>query len=702
MKKSKLVIAGLLAVAVASTSGITSNLFGSSALSSNDLKSLTTLEKAHEVTDTTVIPKNYSFTPSIQYDENGKQITEAYTFGPWDYQDIESVVGTDDNGILQSTNGSSVVWIDKGDHSYDGRLGVYYNNVGTYNGKTVALRVTYMGDADDSTDNGFGLIMYKDRIGIRTSLSPNQVTFNYEFIDAETDEPLDVQGYQQIEDIDVYQGVNVDNYDAIYYDKDALDTLKVVDYADLEGTIQSTLEDDIQDDSDNRAKFVYTFTGSKVNITWTSSKCYYKNIENQDIKVAKAYKDLDKQASITRLLNAYYYVDADGNVVNDMTDGATKKAAVLTLDLSSKSFVSVEKQDPAPNPNPTPDSEYPILKVTKTVGSKAYKPGDTATYKVFVTQTVKDKTARQVEILDGLTCDLADGLEAEYVIDSLVVKDQNGKQLTDGEFGVIAKDSTLKVTTNVELAYNDVMEFDYNVKINDTAKMKKLTNSVNASSVSNPYDVPTATVDTTITQSTVEDKDPQLSVVKTADKEKYLVGEKATYTIKATQLSAGKVAEDIVIKDDLKPDKAELDPSSIQVFDKDGNVINDVSVTVKDNDFIVDTKRDLNGNESVSVTYQVKFTDKSLTNTTVENDATATSTTEGIKEATAVSNVKVVDKLTSDATNNQSNNQNGQNTNGNQKVETQTGDRTPIMMFAIIAVLSVLGIGTTLVIKKRK
>lgn len=686
MKKMKLAIAGLLAVAVATTSGFTSNMFNTSALSTEDLRDLSTLEKAVEITDDTLIPNEYTFSPSIQYSDGTNQKTVASPFGEWDYTKMDTV---EDETMNAKTGVANIVWIDKDDHSYDGKLGVYYDNVGTYNGQTVAMKVTYMGSADDATTNGFGLMMYQDRIGFRTTLSPNQIQLKYEFFNADTDLPLEVKGYQVVEDLDMYQGVQIDNYDSIYYSPVAKDTLKVVDYNELTDVIQSVTEENITDKFDNRARFTYTFSGSELNLTWTTSKCYYKNVENKDMSVAKAYKDLDKEQSIVQALNTYYYVDADGNKVDVDAEGATRKVAVLTFDLSARTPLEFSKEDPI---DPPTDLTSPTLTVTKVAGAETYKPGNTVTYVITIGQTVEDQIAKDISLVDTLSADLDDA-QSSYIEDSIVVRDVNGEVLPTEDYDVTVKDGKLSIVTSKSIGYKEEMQVVYNVKINDDATISTLTNNVRAMASNTTYAEDTTTVQ--VVRDTVEADVPQLSVVKTADKESYKVGEKATYTIKVSQLAKDQVAKSVTVKDELKPEKASLLSDTIKVFDKDGNEMKDVSVTVKDNDFTVETKTDLAADEFITITYDVEFKDASLAGTSVENTVVASAT--DVKDATAVTTVKVEGDGTTPTTDG---NTNG-TTDGNQKVSTQTGDRTPIFAFIGIALLSIVGI-TTVVIKKRR
>lgn len=711
MKKAKLLVAGLLAVAVASGVGMSDNLFKSSA--APDFKELTTLENTQQLAVGETIPDEYSFTPTMQYDKDGNQLTEVYTFGNWDYTKVDTV---EDETMKPKKGTANITWIDEDSSVQEGRLGVYYQNIGTYNGRVVNMRVTYMGTLDHATKNGFALISYTDKIGIRTSLSPEKVILKYEFVDNITDENIEIKGYQQIEDIDMYQGINLSNYDKLYYSEAALDNLKVVNYDGIGDTIQSTLSEDVHSDPTGKAKIAFTFSGDSYTLTWTTSSNYFRNVEGKTVSIAKAYKDLDREQSIERALNTYYYVDADGNIVDKDTEGATRKTAVLTLGMTSDKFVGADpKADPAPdptpnptpnpNPNPNPVEAHPALTVTKTVGSDAYKPGDIVSYDVKIAQIVENATAEDVSLSDVLSSDIEDTVDANFVLDSIVVKDKNGNYMSEHtDYDVVCEGNNLLVKTTLDLNYNDYIEIIYNVKVADETKMTTLNNTAYALA-DNVNDLVKTTVPVSIAQEPIVQDKPALSVVKTADKDSYTIGDTANYTIKVTQTTANAIAENVVISDELTPDKANLVADSIKVFDKDGKAIEDATIEVKDNDFTVKTNKSLAADEFVTVTYSVELKDVVLANTSVENAVVASAT--DVENAKAVATVKVVAKQAdakndNNKTDNKNNGTNKTNPTDNKSDAVQTGDRSPIIPFAVLGLISLVGIVGVVVYKKRK
>lgn len=86
---------------------------------------------------------------------------------------------------------------------------------------------------------------------------------------------------------------------------------------------------------------------------------------------------------------------------------------------------------------------------------------------------------------------------------------------------------------------------------------------------------------------------PDLKITKKADKEKYKVGDTVTYTVDVSQEAIGCVARNIVLKDVLKTEGVKLQKNSVVVMDAEGNVLKDVDVTVKNNDFDIATHKNL-------------------------------------------------------------------------------------------------------------
>lgn len=627
-KNMKLVIAGILAILVACGIGFSDKIFKSNA--AIDLKELSTLNNAVEVNDSTTIPSDYTFYPDIQKKSDGTQITNAEAFGSWDYKNTDTV----EDGTEQPLKGiANIVWIDKGDHSYDGKIGMYYDNVGTYNGKTVALRATYMGNSDKATNNGFALIMYNNKLGIRTSLSHDAVTIKYEFLDAETGKAMNVKGYQQFADIDYYQGLKIDNYDKLYYAHAALDALKVVNYDGIGQVIQSTISDNLIDDPTNKAKISYTFSGTEIQYTWTSSIRYYRDVQGQSIATAKAYKNLDKEASIIQALNTYYYVDASGNICASDTENATRKTAILTINASSDKIVPSEMKKPIKIVSDKNGDD--ITQDTYTSTDKIYftviheVPGETSDH-YYTSYKISDA------LIDVLNTSVAD----------IKVLDGGTKEDVSYKFDITFENNTVVASAKAdELAKADFYAKSYELVIGTSVKDgADLTNYTNndIATIPNKATVNVNSQTKNSDEITVKVKDnPVLTIEKTSDKTSYDIGDVANYTVKVSQNVKGATAKNVTIKDTIKNANAELIAKSIVVTDSNNNIVDQAQVLVDGNSYTIKTNQNLAYGQFLTVSYRVNLTSQDLAGKEVVNTATASATNADDVDATNTINVAV-------------------------------------------------------------
>ena len=632
-KNAKIVIAGLMAVLVACGIGFSDNIFKSNAAS--ELKSLSTLEKTEQISDNTELPSEYTFYPDIQRATDGTQITKATPFGEWDYTNRDTV----EDGTEATIKGiANIVWIDKDDHSYDGKIGMTYDNVGSYNGHTISLKVTYMGNSENSTSNGFGLIMYNNSLGIRTSASPSAVTIKYEFLDAETGKAISVKGYQGFQDIDAYQGLKIDNYDKIYYSTNALDNLKVANYGgNLNNLIQSTIEN-IADDPDNITKIAYTFSGSEVTFTWTTSLCYYQNLYPDKVfSVARCYKGLDKDASIKQALATYYYVDTAGNICDPTTEGATKKSAVLSLNANSDKVIPSETKNPLKTISDSKGDS-----VTKDIYTKTDKiyfslihevPGEISNnyYKSYVL-TDKLDPAFSIKREDVKIYNDATKNDVSSLFNISIVE-------TNGQYVVsaTAKDSTLATESFYTTAYNMVM----GVTVKDGYDLTDYyTNGYY--NVSNIGNVLVNGKEKDSNDTTVKITEfPILSIEKSSDKTSYDVGETANYTVKVTQKTKNATAKNVVISDTLDNNQVDLVANSIVIKDKNGNNVDTAQITTNGNSYSIKTNANLAYNEYYTIAYKVKLTNKELAGASIINTATTKADNADEVNTTAKINVNI-------------------------------------------------------------
>ena len=631
-KNAKIIIAGILAILVASCVGLFDNIFKSKAVSG--FKELSTMKNTEQVSDTTKIPAEYTFYPDMQYDASGNLITKATPFGEWDYTNADTV---DDTTLAQIKGIANIVWIDKDDHSYDGKIGMIYDNVGSYNGHTISLKVTYMGTTEDATTNGYGLIMYNNSLALRASAAPAYLKIKYEFLDAETGKSIDVKGYQGFEDLDVYQGFKIDNYDKIYYRSAAAENLKVANYGgELSDLIQSTIAGDLHDDPTDSAKIAYTFSGSEITFTWTTSRTYYKNnVPDKLYGLARCFKGLDKEQSIAQALATYYYVDASGNICEPTTEGATIKSAVVTLRTNSNKIVASDTKDPLKTISDTKGDA--LTKDVYTKDDKIYfsviheVPGEQASnyYKSYVLTDELD-SALQTSVSDIKIYNDATKANVSDKF-NITVTNQNNKTIVTAT----AKENSLNDSKFYATAYN--MVIGVNVKAN-----ADLTNYYKDGyyNIPNTAKVSVNGTDKTSNEVVVKIKEtPILAIEKNADKDNYNIGDDANYTVKVTQTTKNATAKNVAISDVLNDEKLSFVSNSFTIKDKDGNTVNNAQVTVNGNKYSIKTNSDLAYNEFFTITYKVKLTDKSLAGKMINNTVTAMADNADAVEANETINV---------------------------------------------------------------
>lgn len=89
-----------------------------------------------------------------------------------------------------------------------GNIGVTYHNVGMHNGRVIDLKITVT-DWEKGANN-YGYIFYTTGAIAHIQQSYRYVKQRWEFIDAQTGQPVKLSGYMTITDIDFHQGVTFD------------------------------------------------------------------------------------------------------------------------------------------------------------------------------------------------------------------------------------------------------------------------------------------------------------------------------------------------------------------------------------------------------------------------------------------------------------------------------------------------------------
>ena len=193
---SLVMILGIGSVTFASTdpgsvSASSSALFKATT-SANSTSGVTT------VTPTTVIPDDYSF--------GAKWISRVSSFEPfgnWDNIDTDEYSASNVSARIPANN-----------TSFKGTLGAWYRKMGTYQGKTVDVKVTFVDYKHlkplGKTTSQMVLMLVKNRIRL-CGWGFEWLDIKYEFFNHATGQPLNVKGFMTFSDIDDGQAVTILN-----------------------------------------------------------------------------------------------------------------------------------------------------------------------------------------------------------------------------------------------------------------------------------------------------------------------------------------------------------------------------------------------------------------------------------------------------------------------------------------------------------
>lgn len=118
---------------------------------------------------------------------------------------------------------------------------------------------------------------------------------------------------------------------------------------------------------------------------------------------------------------------------------------------------------------------------------------------------------------------------------------------------------------------------------------------------------------------------PALSIEKSSDKETYSVGDTGHYTVKVSETEKDAAAKDVIIKDAIENNAADILTDTIKITDPDGkDITKEVEIKSTKSGYTIKTGKDLSYGKAFTVTYDVKFTKASVANEKVRNVAKAT------------------------------------------------------------------------------
>lgn len=369
----------------------------------------------------------------------------------------------------------------------------------------------------------------------------------------------------------------------------------------------------------------------------------------------------------------------------------------------------------------------PLLKIAKTSDKDAYEVGETGHYTVAVKQIASGQIAKNVVITDALQTKGAkitansikvykiaakeDASAKSETEDASKEEDKNsvaeaasaeenenfakGLDLSNAED--ITKDVIIdstatgyKVTTKKDLAFDEMFVVTYDVLFESESlagtEVKNIATAEadNVPPVQTEHNVP------------INKKGgPKLQITKASNKETYKLGETGTYTLKITNTEKGTVATNVVVHDEFENHKVELNTKSIVIKDGDGKTVNWKPVNNSADTyygFKIATGVDLAGGKTMTVTYKVKFNNKSLVGKKLKNTAIAKAdNTDQAKDDNTVT-IEKKDDTTKNPTKKDTTKDNPKNDNPSQTTNTvKTGDVLFMILLAGIVVMVITG-----------
>ena len=230
----------------------------------------------------------------------------------------------------------------------------------------------------------------------------------------------------------------------------------------------------------------------------------------------------------------------------------------------------------------------PSLQIVKASDKKQYQVGETGTYTLKISQDKEDLVAKNIVISDSFD---KEGMEITDILVSY-----NGNDITK-DCKITKSNHKFKIETGKDLGESDILKVVYQV----TFKEKIEGNIVNTAIAKG--------------DNTQEDKDenivllknPAIMVKKESNKSVYHTGEIGSYQLKVTQDSEGVQAENVVIEDCFKREGMKI--SDIHIKHKEKDITSECKIIMgeKDNQFRIETGRNLKKGEEMMVTYKTSF-----------------------------------------------------------------------------------------------
>lgn len=311
---------------------------------------------------------------------------------------------------------------------------------------------------------------------------------------------------------------------------------------------------------------------------------------------------------------------------NDVIDVTYKVLFVKRIDGAVKNTAIAQSDNTASDQDEnTVVVKPPMLKIEKTSEHKIYKEGQSASYKISVTQKNKGMTAHKVIIEDKFE---KKGME----IGIIRVK-YNGEDITNQ--CEINKDDSLrkfKIVTGRDLSDQDEIIVAYDVSF-----VSMISGDIKNTAVSYGEDADKVMDDHIVT---MERSCPKLLITKRSDKTIYKLGETCEYQIFVSQIVKDAVAKNIVIEDKITPRGVKIKKGSIHVFAPDeSDITSKCRIVVSSDSFRIETGQDLLYDQTIKVIYQANCESKLLAGKVIKNTAKAKA--DDVKQVKAVREIRI-------------------------------------------------------------
>lgn len=275
--------------------------------------------------------------------------------------------------------------------------------------------------------------------------------------------------------------------------------------------------------------------------------------------------------------------------------------------------------------------EGAALDVEKTSDKVQYLVGETGTYKLTVRELREGVTAKNIVIMDAF-----DQSGMRILKDSMRVT-FNGEELSEAKISLDG--SHFSIETGKDMTVTDKIEVTYQVFFEDVSLDGQVVRNVASAKGDNTKEE----VQDNIVH--ITDENPALKIKKTSDKQEYKVGETGHYTVKVTQTAKGATARNVVIKDALMIEGAEIIEDSVIIKNDNGRVLDKAEIEYSKNYYSIYTGLDLGYKETLTVTYDVLFQSETLAGQDILNIARVTADNVKVKTREPEP-VKISDGLT--------------------------------------------------------